>query len=139
MHTRVLCVDDDDRVCAGIARFLRGHGIEVISAANGQQAYLLAIAERPAAIITDLGMPRADGEFLIQQLKHDHRTKRTPVIVLTGHAATQVAPRLRALGVAEVLTKPAPLLELLRALRIHLHLRKGKRANRLSPAALQSW
>lgn len=58
---RVLVIDDDDAVRAGIRRYLRFVGHEVLEASGGAEALRLASGRELDAVITDINMPDTDG------------------------------------------------------------------------------
>ena len=85
-HARVLLVEDDDPVRAGIARTLRAAGYDVVEAANGQQAVsvLEAEGERVQLILSDVAMPRMDGRQLAA-IAHE-RWPSIPLVLMSGFA-----------------------------------------------------
>ena len=77
-------VDDDVHIVNGIAIQLSAHGIEVLKAFSGEQAFEVAWREHPDLIISDYGMPKGSGEYLLTRLKSTAETKDIPVVILTG-------------------------------------------------------
>jgi CheY-like chemotaxis protein len=110
----VMVIDDDDAIREALEDVLGDEGYEVIGAADGQQALELLHGEnRPSAILVDLWMPVMDGWKFLDTLLADPRLSRIPLIVLTA-ARDQ---RARDLCVAEVLTKPVQLHQVLGVLK----------------------
>src|SRR5438552_1236110 len=76
----ILVVDDslvDARLAAAI---IRNHfGLRVLFAKDGLQALEILELERPAAVVTDLLMPRLDGLELVHEVCK--RLPHTPVIL----------------------------------------------------------
>lgn len=109
----IMIVDDDDAIREALEDVLSDEGYEVVGMSDGQQAldYLRA-AERPSAILVDLWMPVMDGWKFLDVLLEDPRLGRIPLVVLTA-ARDQ---RARDLRVAEVLTKPVQLQQVLATL-----------------------
>jgi two-component system, chemotaxis family, chemotaxis protein CheY len=103
---RVLLVDDEDLVRMMIARQLRQRGFEVIEARDGVEALVRIRAAAPDLVLTDLNMPRCDGEHLCMALRHEPLTASLPIVVMTGGPADEA--RLHAVGCAVVLYKPLP-------------------------------
>jgi CheY-like chemotaxis protein len=101
---RVLVVDDENTVRALVAAMLRRGGFEVSEARDGLDALAVARRFRPDVIVTDLNMPRCDGERLCVELKQDVATAWIPVVVMTG--STPDETRLRKLGCVAFLHKP---------------------------------
>jgi CheY-like chemotaxis protein len=106
----VLVIDDEAEVRQVIVRMLHGAGLDVIDAANGQEALgLLEGGLLPAVIVLDLWMPIMDGwEFL------ERARPSAPVIVLSG-LGQEVHPLPGC--VVKLLTKPVGLEELATAIR----------------------
>jgi len=103
---RVLVVDDDPAIRLICKTWLKLDGHEVIEAADGQQALELAIAEDPAVVLLDLSMPVLDGLAVAKALREHERTRKLPVVVLTGETDVRVAKHAYELGVAGFFTKP---------------------------------
>jgi two-component system, chemotaxis family, chemotaxis protein CheY len=109
----VMIVDDDDAIREALEDVLRDEGYEVVGVSDGQQALDYLHAEkRPQAILVDLWMPVMDGWKFIEALLDDPRFSRIPLVVLTAARGQ----RARDLRVAEVLTKPVQLQQVLGAL-----------------------
>jgi CheY-like chemotaxis protein len=109
----VMIVDDDDAIREALEDVLSDEGYEVVGVSDGQQALeYLSAAKRPSAILVDLWMPVMDGWKFLDALHDDPRFSRIPLVVLTA-ARDQ---RARDLRVAEVLTKPVQLQQVLGAL-----------------------
>ncbi len=113
---RVLCVDDDPNVLAAMQRSFRRFPIELHCAYHGMQGIVEAVSRRPDLIITDLKMPLASGEELIDCLSRNPATTHTPIVVLTGQAVSRKATRSLGSGVHEVLEKPLVFDDLLEAI-----------------------
>jgi two-component system, OmpR family, response regulator len=104
---KVLIVDDEPDI-RRIARLslVRIGGMEVIEAANGDEALHQARGESPDAILLDVMMPGRDGPSTLAALLADPATATIPVIFLTAKAMAAEVDRLRSLGAVGVLTKP---------------------------------
>lgn len=105
---RVLLVDDDALVRAGLSMMLDGAaGITVVAeAADGQEAITATDAHAPDVVLMDLRMPRVDGITATRRLRA--RTRPPEVIVLTTFDTDEnVLHALRA-GAAGFLLKDTP-------------------------------
>lgn len=110
----VMVVDDDDAIREALEDVLGDEGYDVIAASDGQQALdYLSDERRPSVILLDLWMPVMDGWKFLEALRADPRFDRIPLVVLTA-ARDQ---RARDLHVAEVLTKPVQLEQVLGVLK----------------------
>ena len=117
---RILCVDDDDDLTRIIKARLRKYKVEVTRAAGGKEGLKHVHSHRPSAIITDLGMPNGDGEFLLRRLKSRASTASIPVVVVSGvHDERRIA-RVQSMGAAAILHKPLKFDALFAELASHL-------------------
>jgi uncharacterized protein (TIGR02266 family) len=92
----------------------------VITAGSGEQALALARRERPAVIVTDLGMPGMDGEALCRAIRSDAALCETPLIaVASGDYAEERARAVRA-GADDVVAKPISRMSLVQSVRHYL-------------------
>jgi CheY-like chemotaxis protein len=106
VRPRVLVVDDEELVRLVLARTLRLSGFDVFDARDGLEALARMPVAAPDLVLTDLNMPRCDGETLCVELKRRHATARVPVVMMTGGPLDEA--RMRALGCAAVIYKPLP-------------------------------
>jgi len=104
---KVLCIDDDPQVLRALARNLEARGATAVCAYHGMQGYWLACTESPDVIVTDMMMPRGNGEYVVECLKRNTATRGIPVIVLSGVGLPSLEARIRKLDVESVFTKPA--------------------------------
>jgi CheY-like chemotaxis protein len=103
----VLLVEDDRHGRLLYAEWLRTAGFHVEEAHNGLQALERAFEVQPSLVVTDLDIPGIDGFELTRRLKKDSRTRKVPVIAVTGYAAFAAEPdRARRAGCDTVLHKP---------------------------------
>ncbi|MDP9866743.1 DNA-binding NarL/FixJ family response regulator [Streptosporangium brasiliense] len=114
---RVLIVDDDALVRAGLSMMLDGiHGITVVGeAADGDEVPAAADAHAPDVVLMDLRMPRVDGITATRRL----RSRRHPpeVIVLTTFDSDEnILHALRA-GASGFLLKDTPPAQIVGAVR----------------------
>jgi len=102
----VLLVDDFQDNREMYAEFLAYQGFRVIQAANGVEALDQAFTNRPDIIIMDLSLPVMDGWEATRRLKADERTRRIPVVALTGHALAGHSKGAQEAGCDSFLAKP---------------------------------
>lgn len=57
-------------------------------------------------ILTDLNMPKMDGEILIKKLKLDSQTRKVPIIVISSIADSGVESELSKMDILGVIKKP---------------------------------
>ncbi|MEU0026256.1 response regulator transcription factor [Streptomyces sp. NPDC006335] len=114
---RVLLVDDDPLVRAGLSLMLGGaEDIEIVGeAADGTEVEAAVDRTRPHVVLMDIRMPAVDGLTATERLRG--RPDAPQVVVLTTfHADEQVLRALRA-GAAGFVLKDTPPAEILTAVR----------------------
>ncbi|MCY3634200.1 MAG: response regulator transcription factor [bacterium] len=103
METRILAIEDDERIRTAVRLALEDEGWDVQEAANGQEAFA-AFSETPAdVVLIDIMLPDIDGFEVCRTLR---RTSDVPIIMVTARADTHdVVAGLEA-GADDYLTKP---------------------------------
>ncbi|GAB2576739.1 DNA-binding response regulator [Paractinoplanes abujensis] len=105
---RVLVVDDQELVRAGVTLLLRTAGEDVVGeAADGHEAVRLADRLRPDVILMDLRMPRVDGIEATRRILAAAPTTRVVMLTTFGEDA-EVYGALRAGAVGYLLKDGAP-------------------------------
>ncbi len=84
-----LVVDDSMLIRHTVCRFLETRGFLVESATNGAEALEMLSRIRPDIIVTDLQMPKMNGQELLVALKARPETEAIPVIVLAGRQGSE--------------------------------------------------
>ena len=114
---RVLLVDDDALVRAGLSMMLDGaNGIEVVGeAADGDQVPAAVDAHAPDVVLMDLRMPRTDGITATRRLRA--RPRAPEVIVLTTFDADENVLRALRAGASGFLLKDSPPVQIAEAIR----------------------
>jgi two-component system cell cycle response regulator DivK len=102
----VLVVEDYQDAREMYAAYLQFSGFEVAEATNGIEAIEKAQRLMPDIILMDLALPRMDGWEATRRLKSDERTRKIPVVALTGHALAGHAEGARQAGCDAFVTKP---------------------------------
>jgi DNA-binding response OmpR family regulator len=119
---KVLLIDDDPDVSKALGLRLRACGVQAFRAFTGMQGYWAALSQKPAVIVSDLGMPDGEGNYLLLRLKMNPLTARIPVIILTGKVDTALERHMRSIGAAAYFTKPADFAALVGELQKHIPL-----------------
>mgnify|MGYP001945526724 CR=1 FL=1 len=114
---RVLIVDDDALVRAGLAMMLDGvGGITVVAeAADGDEVPAAADAHAPGVVLMDLRMPRVDGVTATRRLRA--RPDPPEVIVLTTFDSDEDVLRALRAGASGYLLKDTPPDQIVQAVR----------------------
>jgi two-component system, OmpR family, alkaline phosphatase synthesis response regulator PhoP len=99
----ILVVEDEPRIAAIAADYLRHAGYIVVVASDGSQALQTARTMRPDLVVLDLGLPGMDGMEVTRALRS---ASTVPIIMVT--ARVEEADRLLGLetGADDYLTKP---------------------------------
>jgi two-component system cell cycle response regulator DivK len=103
---KILYVEDNEDNVYMLRRRLQRKGHEVLVAGDGAQGIASAVAERPALILMDLGLPVIDGWEAVRRLKGMPETRGIPVIGLSAHAMTADQDSALAAGCDDFDTKP---------------------------------
>ncbi|GGQ22335.1 response regulator [Streptosporangium pseudovulgare] len=106
--TKVLVVDDQVLIRAGLAALLRASGLEVVGeAADGEEAMRMTATLKPDVILMDIRMPRMDG---LTAMEHILATGKNPpkVLVLTTFDLDEYVYKALRLGAGGFLLKDTP-------------------------------
>jgi two-component system alkaline phosphatase synthesis response regulator PhoP len=102
----ILIADDEPSLRMLVAATLASDEVEVIEAADGDVAWELIQARRPALVLLDIQMPGQTGLELTRNIRADPALAQTRIVILTSKAqAADVASGLAA-GADLYLTKP---------------------------------
>jgi FixJ family two-component response regulator len=110
----VYLVDDDVRVCEGVAELLSSHGMVVVSFSSAAEYLKHTRVDSAACLILDLNMPQMGGLDLQQQLSGE---TGPPIIFMSGKGDIPSTVRAMKGGAIEFLTKPLDEDALLTAIR----------------------
>ena len=104
--TKILLVEDSKFLRLSTERALARAGYEMSSAADGDQALVMAREIVPDLILLDMLLPKMSGPDVLKALKSDPLTKAIAVVVMTGLSQKNAA-RLHEDGAAGFLEKSA--------------------------------
>lgn len=102
---RLLIVEDDQGIREFIASVFSG-SFDVRQAKDGEEGWEIAQEAAPDIIISDIMMPKMDGNTLCRKLKSDVRTSHIPVILLTAKGTDADKTEGYNAGADSYLTKP---------------------------------
>lgn len=118
-YEKILIVDDSAtsrmiiKRCFEIAGFTNSHFYE---AENGVKAVSFLRGNGVNLILSDLRMPKMDGNTFIRKLKIMEETKRIPVVVISSMGNDVTEGQLHEAGVMAVIRKPISPEKVLKAL-----------------------
>ncbi|MFB5673285.1 response regulator transcription factor [Paenibacillus terreus] len=115
MRSKVLIIDDDEKIVSMLRRGLAFEGYEVTTAANGAEGLNQLLIDEPDVVVLDVMMPQVDGFEVCRRLRAAGST--VPILMLT--AKDEVENRVKGLdiGADDYLVKPFALEELLARVR----------------------
>jgi two-component system OmpR family response regulator/two-component system response regulator QseB len=106
---RVLAVEDDEGIAAGLRTHLRQQGHAVDVAGTARAAWAALQAEPFDIVLLDLGLPDGDGAEVLQRLRESRSglpDARTPVLIMTARDAVSSRIANLDLGADDYVTKP---------------------------------
>jgi two-component system chemotaxis response regulator CheY len=109
MPFSVLIVDDSTVMRGFIKRVLTLSGFEVgecLEASNGEEALAQLEANSVDVILTDINMPKMNGEELLRRLEMDERLRHVPTLVISTDATKGRILKMLSLGAQGYMTKP---------------------------------
>ncbi|MGH9269699.1 MAG: response regulator [Ilumatobacteraceae bacterium] len=103
MGTRILAVEDDERIREAVKLALEDEGWTVEGAGSGEEAVAAFAQQHPDVVLIDIMLPGIDGFELCRTLR---RTSDVPIVMVTARNDTHdVVAGLEA-GADDYLTKP---------------------------------
>jgi DNA-binding response OmpR family regulator len=114
-RTRVLVVEDEQKVANALREGLEGESYDVIIERTGEGAFFRVNTETFDVVLLDLGLPGRDGLEILSAVRR--RGLRTPVLVLTARDSVQDRVQGLDSGADDYLVKPFAFAELLARLR----------------------
>jgi two-component system chemotaxis response regulator CheY len=109
MPFSVLIVDDSTVMRGFIKRVLTLSGFEVrecLEASNGEEALAQLETNSVDVILTDINMPKMNGEELLRRLETDERLRGVPTLVISTDATKARILKMLSLGAQGYITKP---------------------------------
>ena len=103
MKTRILIIDDDEKLNQLLTTYLANHGFEVISSTLPEEGLRMLAREKPGLIILDVMLPQMDGFEVCRTIR---RQSAVPVVMLTARG--EITDRVVGLelGADDYLPKP---------------------------------
>jgi CheY-like chemotaxis protein len=110
----VVVIDDEPDARDLLQRVLEDQGAQVTSFAGAEEALAALETVKPAAIVSDVGMPKMDGYQFMRTLRaSETRNERIPALALTAFARAEDRKRSLVAGYQAHLAKPFDVAELI--------------------------
>ena len=103
---KILIIEDTENNRVLLTRRLKPKGHDIVTAEDAESGLAMALAEKPALILMDVGLPGMDGWTATRTLKADLALKSIPVIALTAHAMEGDRQKALEAGCDDYETKP---------------------------------
>ncbi|HOW65129.1 MAG TPA: sigma-54 dependent transcriptional regulator [Candidatus Paceibacterota bacterium] len=108
---KILLIEDDPGIVAGLKKELQSEGYHVATATRGDDGLAQALAQAFDVVITDLKMPGLSGLELVGRL-HPAKPK-LPIVLVTAFGTTETAIEATKRGAFDYVLKPFDVAELL--------------------------
>lgn len=132
---RILIIEDDVSILSGLKDVLVFKSYEVLTAADGEKGYAVALKEKPNLIILDIMLPKMDGFTLCRKLRATGNA--TPILMLTARGEEPDKVKGLDIGADDYVTKPFSLPELLARVRALLRRMPGGTEERPLPDSIR--
>src|SRR5258708_38217867 len=103
MSSKILIIEDDQKIAATVKLYLEGEGYEVVVVDNGHEALREARKRSPVLIILDLMLPGINGLDVCRPLRAESDVY---ILMLTARTTEQDKLRGLNLGADDYITKP---------------------------------
>jgi len=113
--SRILVVDDEQRICRFVARALEANGFQFQVAVNGEDALRLVESQDYAVIVLDLLLPGLDGYEVLRRVLRANPAQRVLILSAIGDVESKV--RCLQMGAVDYLPKPFAIAELIARIR----------------------
>jgi DNA-binding response OmpR family regulator len=116
--SRILIVEDEERIASFLEKGLRANGFATTVAMDGDKGAALARTGRYDLLILDIGLPGIDGFQVLRELRE--AGSALPVVILTARDSVQDTVAGLEGGADDYITKPFRFEELLARVRVRL-------------------
>ncbi len=135
METRILIIEDEEKISRFLELELTHEGYLVTKAADGREGLDLALSGGFDMVLLDIMLPGLNGLEVIRRLR---RSSDVPVIMLTARDAVMDKVSGLDMGADDYVTKPFAIEELLARIRVTLRKKQGQQENSAQSGTL-SW
>ena len=86
---KILIIDDEAPIRRVLELKLKSRGYEVIMATDGEEGLNLIKSQEPDVVISDINMPRLDGETLCKMVNPSKKTRSFLTIIITSRISPE--------------------------------------------------
>ena len=106
MNSKVMAVDDDPLVLAGLSAMLERRGFAVTTLADPRRFWETLEDTRPDMLVLDVDLPGMSGIDLCRVVRNEPRWSELPVLFLTVKTDTRTLVQVFAAGADDYVSKP---------------------------------
>jgi CheY-like chemotaxis protein len=104
--TRMLVIDDSATVVAVLRKMLEQNKIVTLEAGTAEQGLEIAFSDVPDLIFLDIVLPGMSGFNALRALRRDERTKKVPIIMMSGNEQATEEFYVQRIGADDFMKKP---------------------------------
>ena len=123
-NSKILIVDDIPKNIQMAMNILKNEGYKMFYAKNGQMALDLVVEHDFDLILLDIMMPDISGFDVCTELKNNIRTKKIPIIFLSGKDSSQDISQAYECGGIDYVIKPFITIELITKVNSYVRLKR---------------
>ena len=105
-NKKILVIDDDAQIRRVVELKLRKRGYDVLMAMNGEDGLQVIESEEPDAVVTDITMPKLDGQALCKQTNHLKKKRPFLTIVMTNRISPDDRHWVKDMQDTQLMEKP---------------------------------
>ena len=105
MKSKILLVEDDEKIVKALTIRLKSQGYEVVTAFDAVMAMAKAMEHHPDLVLLDISMPGGNGFTVAERLQNSSLAD-IPIIFLTASKEPGLRARAKELGAIGFLEKP---------------------------------
>jgi len=117
---RILVIEDNEILLSTMQFVLVREGYDLLLAKSGKEALSLVSDETIDLVITDLGLPFANGYEIIDRIRKSKTNNQVPVIIISGYRDDNSIVEGFEVGANDYIKKPISPSELISRVRLRI-------------------
>ena len=122
--SKILIVDDIPKNIQMAMNILKDEGYKMFYAKSGEMALKLVLEHNFDLILLDIMMPDMNGFDVCEKLKNDDKTKKIPIVFLSGKDSSQDIEQAYEIGGIDYVVKPFITIELITKVNSYVRLKQ---------------